>query len=179
MSTSILAVLSLCAVAGATLQAPSSLLSFLSNQAHGGPLRSNFRVGRVLRVNTNARAGGPASGSGSHHRGSHEVEDLPPCAQAPPLAPVPSTLPNATIAALAELEAAVQNLLLAAQATGGHATLVYDQTSLWSTQFGTTLANGAGANVSQDTVFRIGSITKVRGILFQGCKAPVSHEHLA
>jgi hypothetical protein len=136
------------AAVGVAGSSPSGLAALLSKHDMD-PVKSHFQLGRLLRAPS------------STHVQAKRVGGQPPCAQAPNLTPAPATLPNVTVAALQALEESVQELLATAQATGGHATLVYDQAVLWSTNFGTTLAGGQGANVTQDTVFRIGSITKV------------------
>lgn len=141
------------AAVGVAGSAPSGLAALLSKHDMD-PVKSHFQLGRLLRAPSSTHVQARNTGFG-------RVGGQAPCAQAPNLTPAPATLPNVTVAALQALEESVQELLATAQATGGHATLVYDQAVLWSTNFGTTLAGGQGANVTQDTVFRIGSITKV------------------
>ena len=78
------------------------------------------------------------------------------CGAVPPLSPLPSQLPAVVQADIESLKSALDDLFQKSGATGGVATLVYDQSQLLTHTFGTTRANGQGVNVSADTVFRIG-----------------------
>ena len=83
------------------------------------------------------------------------------CPSPPPISPLPEDLPAATKQALDDLNTAIQSMFEEAGATGGAATIVYDQTQLRTFTYGTTRQNGGGTPVTGDTVFRLGSNTKV------------------
>ena len=83
------------------------------------------------------------------------------CPSPPPLSPLPATLPAATQKALDDLNTVLQTLFQDAAVTGGAATLVYDQEVLRTFTYGTTREDGGGSPVTGDTVFRLGSNTKV------------------
>ena len=122
-----------------------------------GPLPRAFQYPRVVRAR-NAytpslrRASAPAAGVGGDGGAA--------CPLPPPLGPLPSPLSPNTTQRLADLESRLEDLFTAMGATGGTATLVYDQDVLLQYNFGATRVNGTTA-VTGDTGFRLASNTKV------------------
>jgi CubicO group peptidase (beta-lactamase class C family) len=79
----------------------------------------------------------------------------------PRLSPLPDPLPSSLEDGLTRLESAFHDMFAAAGATGGVATVVYDQTTLMTYGYGSTRNDGSGSNITGDSVFRIGSVSKV------------------
>lgn len=83
------------------------------------------------------------------------------CPTVPQLSPWPATLPASAQADLQRLQYAIEAAFDSSGATGGIATLVYDQQQVLTIPWGTTRTGGAGNNITGDTVFRLGSNSKV------------------
>jgi hypothetical protein len=83
------------------------------------------------------------------------------CGVFPPLNAIPSPMPASLAAALDNLEPELSSLFQEVGATAAAFTIVYDQSILRTYGFGSTRQPpSAGTNVTGDTVFRIGSVTK-------------------
>jgi CubicO group peptidase (beta-lactamase class C family) len=87
---------------------------------------------------------------------------LEPC----PVPAIPTPLPNGSLppqiaALVATTEADLNALFAKSKATGGAAVLVYGDQLLLSMGFGAKKAGGAAGDIDGDTIFRIGSISKV------------------
>ena len=82
------------------------------------------------------------------------TSQFPACPVPPRIVPVPSTLPADTQTALAAVEAKLQRIFAACEATGGVVTIVLGDQQILSYSYGTTRASG-GQNVTADTKFRL------------------------
>jgi CubicO group peptidase (beta-lactamase class C family) len=99
-----------------------------------------------------AAAGGAAAAAGP----------LLPCPVPPVAAPLPDgPLPANLQALLADVRKELETMFTASAATGGSATIVYGDRVLLSYGYGTTTAGAGGKPCDGDTVFRVGSISKV------------------
>ncbi len=81
------------------------------------------------------------------------------CPVPPPTVPLPSPLSANTTQHLQALREALDRMFATAGATGGIATLVYDQDILLTHGYGST-RYGTNITVTGDTVFRMGSVSK-------------------
>lgn len=100
------------------------------------------------------------------------VQGQGPCPRAAPVSPLASPPPALWAQALEVFSSRMKDIMHASGAVGGVVTVVIDQQVVLSESFGTVAMPSSSASVNADTMFRIGSVSKVGVHLLTSASVP-------